>query len=446
MPLSDSRIRNAKTKDLPYKITDAKGLYIEVRPTGSKLWRYRYKLKEKPKLEDSSAEAGPYREYLYALGEYAKARDRETPEQADARKRAGQFTLEEARQERIRLRGLVKQGIHPITHKRAHIASNHAAAGNTFEALALEWLAKMKPHWSAGHSNQAERTLKADVFPTVGSLPIRDVTARMIGNIMEAVANGTAKRDGRKKGAPTIAINIRQWCSAIFAHAVTRDAADGDPTTVLKGRVKRKLVKHKTPLSPVQISEMVKKVETAGAYPETKIALKLLLLLFVRPAEIRQGEWREFDLDEAEWVIPAAKMKKRDRHVVPLPSQAVARLRELKQLTGGQRWLFPNHRKPKQCMAHTTLNHALQRIGYKNQFTAHGFRATASTLLHGMGFDPKLIEFQLAHAERNRTAASYNQYQWIKERRQMMQQWSDSIDVWIAEGTDKVAPIKKRAA
>jgi integrase len=423
MPLSDTRIRNAKAQDAPYKLTDAKGLYLEVRPTGAKLWRYRYRIGGK--------------ENVYALGEHAKAPDGESAEEAGSRKEAGQFTLEEARIERVRLRGLVRQGIHPVQVKRAQNALQNAESANTFETLGREWLAKMKPHWSAGHHDQVKTVLEGDVFPSVGALPVRQVSARMIGGIMESV---------EARGAAVTAINIRQWASAIFALAVRKQAVDGDPTGVLKGHVKRPVVKHKTPLTQTQIPEMVQRLGNAGAYPVTKIALRLLLLLFVRPGEMRRAEWSEFDLGRAEWTIPAAKMKKREVHVVPLPAQAVALLRELHKFTGGQRWLFPNHRRPHQCMSDTTLNQALRRIGYENKFSAHGFRATASTMLHEMGHDERLIDEQLAHKERNRTKASYNQYRWIKERRAMVQQWADMIDQWMSEAAGKVSSLKRRAA
>lgn len=428
MPLSDTRIRNAKAKANPYKLTDAKGLYLEVRPTGAKLWRYRYKLKD---------EAGKPKEYLYALGEYVKAPEVETAQQASARRGAGQFTLEEARTERLRLRGIVRQRIHPITQKRAAIASGQEEAANTFEVLAREWLAKMKPHWSAAYYRRVKTVLEGDVFPTVGPLPIRQVSPRMIASIMETVA---------KRGAAVTATYVRQWVSGVFAHAVRKQAADGDPTGVLKGHVKRPKVRHKAPLTETQIPEMVQKVEQSRSFPETKIGLRLLLRLFVRPGELRKGEWAEFDFDKAEWVIPAGKMKKKETFIVPLSRQAIDELRELRARTGKSRWLLPNRKTPGACMSTGTFDKALRTIGYSGKFSPHGFRATASTILHGMGFSPDVIDFQLAHKERDETKASYNQYQWIKERRAMMQQWADAIDAWIAEGAGKVAPIKRRAA
>ena len=292
----------------------------------------------------------------------------------------------------------------------------------------------MKPHWTPRRHLQVLTVLEGDVFPKIGALPIRQVSARMIGSIMEAV---------EKRGAAVTAINIRQWCSAIFAYAVRKQAADGDPTGVnLKGRGKRPAVQHKTPLTQAQIPAILKKIEGGSAQPNTKIALQLLMLIFVRPGELRQAEWVEFDLDQGEWVIPPKKMKKREEHVIPLSTQAVRLLRLLHELTGPRGWLFPNTQTPDTCMSPATLNKALVKIGCKGKFSPHGFRATASTLLHGMGFDPKLIEFQLAHKERNRTAASYNQYAYIAERREMLQKWADLIDAWVRG--DKVVPGRFR--
>ena len=350
MPLSDTRIRSAKATDAPSKLSDAKGLYLEVRPTGAKLWRYRYKLKD---------EAGKFKEYLYALGEYMKAPDGESAHQASLRRSAGQFTLEEARTRApLRLRGLVKQGLHPITQRRAEIASVKAEAANTFETFGQEWLTKMEPHWSADYYRQVEAVLQKDVFPEVGPMPIRQVSARMIGQIMEKVV---------KRGAVP-AINLRQWCSSIFAHAVRKQAADGDPTTVLKGLVKsERQVKHKTPLTQEQIPVMLQKVQHASSLPQTKIALQLLLRLFVRPIEVRRAEWNEFDLSRHEWVIPAHKMKKREKHVIPLPHQSIQDLREPQIETGRGRWLFPNTKRPDAHMSRATLNKVLRAIGYERE-------------------------------------------------------------------------------
>jgi len=184
-------------------------------------------------------------------------------------------------------------------------------------------------------------------------------------------------------------------------------------------------------------------VETYGGFEMTRIALRLLLLLFVRPGELRAAEWSEFDLDGALWRIPAERMKMREPHVVPLSQQALEQLRELHSITGGNRLLFPNLRRPRTCMTGTTMNRALERMGYGGHFSAHGFRATASTLLNEMGYRPDVIERQLAHAERSKTRAAYNQASFLAERTAMMQQWADYVGA-LASG--KVAAIKKAKA
>lgn len=428
MPLTDTRIRNAKPKDKPYKLTDSKGLHIEIRPTGAKLWRYRYS------LPGTRRDGTPgLVENVYAMGDYCQPPAGETPEQAEARRAADQYTLEEARQERLRLRGLVKRGIHPVEHRRTNKLQRQTEGANTFEAIAREWLERNKPHWSDRYYKRVRSVLEREVFPGIGALPIRDVTAAHLLPLMQTVA---------KRGAEVVAVNVRVYCGAIFAYAVTTLRADGDPTIVLRRAIKVPDTKHKTPLTKEQIAELLKKLQSdTGAF--TKYAMRLLLLTWVRPSEIRGAEWSEFDLDAAEWRIPAARMKMRELHVVPLSTQAVELLRELQKLTGTNRYLFPNYRRANACMSDGTLNKALHRLGYKERFTAHGFRATASTILNELGQRHDVIERQLAHSDRDKVRASYNHAQYMPERRAMMQQWADLVDAW-ASGTN-VTSIKRAA-
>lgn len=420
--LKDTNIRNAKPSDSPYKLTDSHGLYLEVRPSGKKLWRYRYRIAGK--------------ENVFALGEYVKEPDRETHAQAQARIAGGHLTLAEARTERDKARALVKQGIHPAHNRAAQKASNVAANANTFEAIAREWIDQKKPKWAPYYLRQVERFLASDVFPHIGNLPIRSVTA---AHLLEIV------KRAEKRGAETVAILLRQWCGAVFRYAVATLRADSDPAAALKGAIHRPKVEHSKPLTRKQIPELLKELDKFGGYRTTVIALRLLLLTFVRTVELRKAEWEEFDLDAGEWRIPEGKMKMREAHIVPLASQAVALLRELHTLTGGQKWLFPNQRKPKECMSATTLNRALERMGYGGKFSAHGFRATASTILNEMGYRPDVIERQLAHKERNKVRASYNQAEYLAERTAMMQAWADLIDE-LAKGENKVVPIKQGRA
>ena len=412
MPLTDAKIRNTKPEAKPVKLADGGGLYLEVRPTGAKLWRYRYRIAGK--------------ENVFAVGEYFND------------KRGGHVSLDEARTERDKARALVKQGIHPAHHRQAERLATHAENANTFEAVAREWIAKKKAGWTPYYLRQVERFMQADVFPKIGKLPIRSVTAAHLLEIVKLI-------EGR--GAETVAVLVRQWASAIFRYAVATLRADSDPAAALKGAIHRPKVEHHKPMTRDQIGDFVKALDGYAGYRTTVIALRLMLLTFVRTVELRGAEWSEFDPDRAEWRIPAERMKMRETHIVPLSWQAVELLRELHTYTGGRAFLFPNYRNPKACMTATTLNRALERMGFNGKdsigFSAHGFRATASTILNETGFRPDVIERQLAHAERDKTRASYNQAEYMPERRAMMQQWSDMVDS-IADGAN--VTLIKRAA
>ena len=424
MPLTDTKIRNTKAEAKPIKLPDASGLYLEVRPSGAKLWRYRYRIAGK--------------ENVYALGEYVQVPEGETDEQAQSRRNAGKLSLAEARVKRGECRAMVKQGIHPAHHRQAERLATHAENANTFEAVAREWIAKKKPGWTPYYLRQVERFMQADVFPKIGKLPIRSVTAAHLLEIVKLI-------EGR--GAETVAVLVRQWASAVFRYAVATLRADSDPAAALKGAIHRPKVEHHKPMSRDQIGDFVKALDGYAGYRTTVIALRLMLLTFVRTVELRGAQWAEFDLDRAEWRIPAERMKMRELHIVPLSWQVVELLRELHTHTGGRTFLFPNYRNPKACMTATTLNRALERMGFNGKdsigFSAHGFRATASTILNETGFRSDVIERQLAHAERDKTRASYNQAEYMPERRAMMQQWADMVDS-IAAGGD-VTPIKRAA-
>lgn len=390
MPLTDAKIRNAKPGPKPAKLADGGGLYLEVRPTGSKLWRFRYRIAGK--------------ENIFAIGEYPS------------------IGLAEARAEHGKARALVKQGIHPSHNRQAERLSSQVANANTFEAVAREWISKKSPRWTAYYLRQVTRFLESDVFPHIGKLPIRTVTS---AHLLEVIRRIEAR------GAETVALLVRQWSSAIFRYAVATLRADGDPAAALKGAIHRPKVEHHKPLSRKQIVDFKDALGKYGGYRTTVIALQLMLLTFVRTVELRKAEWSEFDLEHAEWRIPAERMKMREPHIVPLSRQVVDLLRELRTYTGGRGFLFPNYRSPKECMTATTLNRALERMGFNGKgsigFSAHGFRATASTLLNEMGYRPDVIERQLAHAERDKVRASYNHAEYMEERTAMMQEWADFL-------------------
>jgi integrase len=417
--LTDTRIRNTKAGEKPVKLTDARGLYIEVRPTGAKLWRYRYRIAGK--------------ENVFAAGEYAHPPSGETKEQAQARLRAGRYTLEEARSKRSEWRGLVKQGIHPAHFRQSQVAETITAGANTFQSIADEWLKKKGKAWTARNRDRVERTLKREVYPSIGKLPIRSVKPGHILAVMTRVDEA---------GAPTMAILIRQWCFRIFNHAIATLRADQNPAAGdIREAIKPPPTKNHPPLDREQIPALLTAVQGYGGEEMTKIAMRLLLLTFVRSAELRGAEWSEVDLDRAEWRIPAKRMKMRSNHIVPLSSQAVALLRQLHKQTGTRKLLFPNARTPGGHMASTTLNAALVRLGYEGKFSPHGFRSTASTMLNEMGFNSDWIERQLAHKPRG-VRADYNKAEYLAERQKMMQHWADVLDQLA---TRKVVPMKQRA-
>jgi integrase len=417
MPLTDTRIRNTKPGRSPIKLADGKGLYLEVRPTGAKLWRYRYRIANK--------------ENVFAAGEYAQPPGGETKEATEARIRGGRLTLEEARAKRHEWRGLVKQGIHPAHHRQALLADTIAASANTFQTIAEEWLAKKSKDWTPKNRARMERVLKREVFPNIGRLPIRQVTPAHLLHVMQRVD---------ADGAPTVAILIRQWCYRIFNHAIATLRADTNPAAGdIREAITRPKTKNHPALTPADIKPLVTAIVGYGGEPATKIALKLLMLTFVRSVELRGAEWSEFDLDEGEWRIPASRMKMRRGHVVPLAVQTVTLLKELSALTGRHKLLFPNSRTPGTYMASTTLNAALVRLGYEGRFSPHGFRSTASTILNEMGYRPDWIERQLAHKGRDTVREIYNRAEYLAERRGMMQQWADYIDA-SASDRGKVLP------
>jgi integrase len=392
----------------PFKMRDGNGLWLEVRPSGKKVWRYRYRI---------GAD-----EQTYTIG--------------DAGEGVGQIGLAEARAERDRARELVRKGIHPKAVREADRAHNIAEGENTFKAVALDWLADNAPHWTEHYTAKARRMLEACAYRAIGDKPIRSVTP---ADVLEIVKS--------KKARATQALLLQQRIGSIFRYAIRNLRAETDPTYSIRGAIKRPPVRHHQPLALSEIPAFRGALRATTGNRQARIAVELLLLTFVRPGELRAAAWSELDLDGAMWVIPAERMKMRETHYVPLSSQVVALLRELHKLTGKREHLFPSVSNPRKCMDHSTLWRAVERVGYGDRFSPHGFRATASTALNGMQFRPDVIERQLAHTERNQSRASYNQQAYMEERRTMMQTWADMIDAKAAESANsKVIPIRATEA
>lgn len=403
MPLTDIKIRQAKPADKPIKLTDSNGLYLEIKPNGSKLWRYRYRIAGK--------------ENVYAIGEYPA------------------IGLQDARREREAARELVKQGIHPSHARQAGRGLNIESAANTFRVVADEWLVEKRPHVSAYYYLQIEGGLSTDVYPAIGALPISSITTRHILEILDKV---------KKRGAPTVAINLRQWVGQIFLYAIITQRADTDPSAPLKSFITRPEINHAKAMKPDDIVEFMRRLQRYGGNRTTVIAMQFMMLTFVRTNELRHAEWAEFDLERGLWSIPGEKMKMRRVHLVPLSKQALALLTELQQITGAGRYLFPNCRRPTGCMSGTTLNRAIEYMGYPSAtWSGHDWRATAQTQLLEMGFPEPHTDVQLAHAKKSRTAAAYNHAVYLPQRVAMMQAWADWMDARLADAkADPGTPTK----
>lgn len=411
MPLNDPACRKATPQDKPFRMADGGGLYLEVMPNGSKYWRLKYRHGGK--------------ENRLAFGVY--------PE----------IGLKDARNKRDAARRLLNEGVDPGAAKRA--AKMSQGGGDSFEALAREWLEQTDAKRVASTNLAIKTRLEADLLPWLGKRPINEIKAP------ELLA---ALRRIEARGSLIVAKRLRQIAGQIFRYAVATGRAERDPSGDLRGALKSPGTErhHAALTSPAEVGALMRAIDTYQGQFVTRCALQLSPLLFVRPGELRAAEWTEFDLDAAEWRIPAEKMKMRLAHIVPLSTQVVNLLRELFALTGhgipakpdAPRYLFPGARSRQRPMSNNTVNAALRRIGYTgDQMTAHGFRATARTLLAERGWKPDAIERQLAHKASGPLGAAYDRAQFLDERRKMMQAWADYLAALRAD--TKVVPIRRAA-
>lgn len=388
MPLTDTVVRNAKPKEKSYKLADGEGMYLFVHPAGGLYWRMKYRF------------GG--REKLLALGVY--------PE----------ISLKDARERRTDARKLLANGVDPGEYRKTTKAVNNEMASNTFEIIAREWVAKFSPNWAPSHTNKIIRRLEIDIFPWLGNKPIKDITAPMLL---------TCLRRTEERGALETAHRALQNCGQVFRYAIVTGRAERDISADLRGALPPFRGKHFASITdPAKIGELMRAIDGYTGSVITRCALRLLPLVFVRSSELRFAEWKEIDLEKAEWRIPAERMKMRELHIVPLSNEAVATLEELKPLTGSGRYLFPGACTNGEPMSENTINAALRRLGFsKDEMTGHGFRSMFSTLANEHGWNRDVIERQLAHGERNSIRASYNFAEYMPERRKMMQWWANHL-------------------
>ncbi|MBK6554261.1 MAG: tyrosine-type recombinase/integrase [Rhodocyclaceae bacterium] len=421
--LNDTQCRNAKPKDKPYKLRDSNGLYLEIKPNGVKAWRYRFELREDGKIKES----------VFAIGDYANAPSGETPEEAKARRDGRRFTLAEARDERTKARALVKQGINPAQHRQLERIKRAQENATTFEAVAKEWLALKD--WEEITKKRRLDMLTRVVFPTLGELPVKQVTPPLILGVLKKAA---------EKNGVSVMEEAKRTLFGIFELAAETFRVDSNPVHQWREALPKNKTQHKRPLEIAEIGQLLRDFEGHGGRHETITAFRLMWLTLTRPSEAVEARWDEFDLDAALWRIPAERMKKRREHVVPLPTQAVEMLRALRGLTGRHAHLFPHRDDKTKPMATASFRQALNALGWAGKYSPHATRTTGSTRLNEMGYTADWIERQLAHAEPNAVRRTYNHAEHLADRARMMQQWADMLDTW-KKGDSNVTPILRVA-
>ncbi len=399
MALNNTRIKALRPRSKLYRVADSDGLALEVSTTGAKHWRYRYRYDGKASM--------------LALGTYPDV------------------SLAQARKARDQARAQLDAGINPAEARREAERKEREARGNSFAAVADEWLERMAGSWTEHHAADVRRSLEAEALPAFGSRPVASITPPEIIECLRTI---------EKRGAIEVAHRTAQRIAAVFRYAVQTRRATVNPAADLRGVLKTRKVEHLRAMPRDELPGFLEKLEAYDGAPATRIGLRLITLMFVRTGELRGARWNEVDFDAAEWRIPAERMKMREAHIVPLSRQAIASLRELEAITGGAPLLFPGRSSLSKPVSANTFLFALYRLGYHNRATVHGFRALASTILNEQGWPPDVIERQLAHAERNKVRAAYNRAQYMEQRRKMMQHWADYLDG--LRTADNVTPIR----
>jgi integrase len=384
---------------------DGGGLYLWVKPTGGKLWRWSYRFDGKEKL--------------MSLGKYPDV------------------SLAQARERHSEARKLFATGVDPMAQRKAEKTAEKAAIENSFQSVAAQWL----QHWQDGksprHVEYIKRRMDADILPRLGPRPIAEIEAP------ELVAMANAIQD---RGARDIAKRALETVGQVFRFGIAHGYSKRNPASEIRPsdilRSTRKV--NYSRVDARELPALLRNIEVYQGTHVTRLAMKLIALTFVRTSELIGAKWTEFDLEAGRWNIPPERMKMRTLHIVPMTSQALEVLDTLRTLTGESEWLFPGDRNANKPMSNNTILKALERMGYKGRMTGHGFRGLASTILHEQGYAHDHIELQLAHAPRNAVSAAYNHALYLEPRAKMMQDWADFLERTQRGG--KVLPFRGTAA
>jgi len=402
MPLTDTTIRNAKPKEKPIKLSDGGGLFLLIQPGGVKLWRLAYRFAGKQKT--------------LAFGIYPT------------------ISLANARAQRDAARKQLADGVDPSVERKLE----KQARVVTFRLVADELVSKMRREGRAEATITKTSWLLEFAFADLGNRPISKISALELLNVLRRI---------EARGNYETARRLRSTCGMVFRYAIATGRAERDPSVDLRGALTSPKVKHRATITePKAIGALLRAIDDFEGQPPTRAALRLAALLFVRPGELRHAEWKEFDFEEAEWVIPAEKTKMRRPHRVPLATQTLVILNDLKMITGEGRWLFPSVSSVLRPISENTMNSALRRLGYgPDAMTAHGFRAMAATRLNEMGrWNSDAIERQLGHEEQNAVRRAYTHAtEYWSERISMMQAWADYLD--HLRGAGQIVPLQQES-
>lgn len=389
MPLTDLQIRKAEPRAVAYKLSDGEGLYILIKPNKAKLWqmKYRYAGKEK----------------TLSIGKYPYV------------------TLAGAREKRSEAKKLLIEGIDPTAKKKENKLLLAYATRNTFKAVAQEWHDTKKDNWTPEHAERLWRRLELYAFPDLGNRPIASIKTPELISLL---------RKYEKCGKLETIYRLAQTFNVVFRYAVHCGVIEQNPANDLRGVLKPYKTVHFPTIGADEVPSFFGKLADVVANVQNKLAIRLLMLTFLRPGELRKAKWAEIDFEAKQWNIPLERMKRRKPHMVPLCDQALVLLYQLKELTGYDAYMFPSqHRRKNPYMSENTINHALRRMGYKGKLVGHGFRALASTILNDQGhFRKDAIEVQLSHTDEDKIRATYNRAEYLVERTKMMQWWGDYLD------------------
>jgi integrase len=387
MPLTVLQVKNSSPREKDYGLADGGGLFLWIRTAGGKSWRFRFRLDGK--------------QSHISFGTIDKV------------------TLAQARQLASDARQLVAQGRHPGLERSAMRFQAAMSRVNTFKTLALEWHQHKAPRWSEGYAGDVMEAFELDIFPQVGNFPLTDIKPMQWLQVFRRI---------EKRGALEKLRKVRQRCQEVYRFAIATGRAEYNPIADIGGALQTPTSRHYPFLPIAEIPELLRSIQACPGNDVVKIAARLLILTGVRTAELRGAPWSEFDLDKELWLIPAARMKMRRAHLVPLSKQAVSAMRELATITGCYTLAFPGRNDPAKHMSEAAINQLLKRCGYDGRATGHGFRHTMSTTLHERGYQSEWVETQLAHVDKNSIRGTYNHAQYLEGRREMLQWYADHLD------------------